>query len=461
MAKRLSVVARRSTGEDRQQREQTHLHEDVVPAAPVLAAVQLVPQRAVEPRQPDQPEHHRELEDGASGDVGCEVVGRAPDQDHVDEVVEQLEETDLAFGDDLAMASRWRAKPGPHSVSNPLAADLTHQRGGRRTRRVSGGRLITVVRHRHGHIFASGVGICERVATAAERSGGARCDRSTADVADGAAAERRGGDRVEVHRFGEDPLSRSEDDGMHEEANLVDQALRDAIEPTGRPTMTAGAGRAVGGDALLAVRVQLRSGERGFESEPSRRRARPSDARRSCDSGRRRCTQRSPRHGRPRRSSPRTRCRRRRAPSDAKRTLIERTPRSARANTARSLSIRLPARKRLTHVGLGGQHARLETGHTGRDCERPSGIAERLAAATRSPPGPMYSRREVSVKATIVAERRGERHRRRPRSVPALRCLPSSPRTTSEPRLDGLSSSVRPRQADDLVACLDQLGDDR
>ena len=220
----LSVVARRSTGEDRQQREQTHLHEDVVPAAPVLAAVQLVPQRAVEPRQPDQPEHHRELEDAASGDVGCEMVGRAPDQDHVDEVVEQLEETDLAFGDDLAMASRWRAKPGPHSVSNPLAADLTHQRGGRRTRRVSGGRLITVVRHRHGHIFASGVGICERVATAAERSGGARCDRSTADVADGAAAERRGGDRVEVHRFGEDPLSRSEDDGMHEEANLVDQA---------------------------------------------------------------------------------------------------------------------------------------------------------------------------------------------------------------------------------------------
>ena len=102
----LSVVARCSTGEHGQQREQTHLREDVVPATPVLAAVQLVPERAVEPRQPDQPEHDRELDDAAPGDVGRKMMRRTPDQDHVDEVVEQLEETDLTFVDDLAMTSR-------------------------------------------------------------------------------------------------------------------------------------------------------------------------------------------------------------------------------------------------------------------------------------------------------------------------------------------------------------------
>ena len=165
----LSVVARCSTGEHRQQREQTHLQEDVVPAAPVLTAMQLVPQRAVEPRQPDQPEHHRELEHAASGDVFGEMMRRAPDQDHVDEVVEQLEEADLAFVDDLAMTSRWRAKPAPHSVANPSAADLAHQRARRRSRRLLAERLITVVRHHHGHIFASGGGIREPLGTGRHR----------------------------------------------------------------------------------------------------------------------------------------------------------------------------------------------------------------------------------------------------------------------------------------------------
>ena len=93
-------------GEHGEQREQTHLREDVVPAAPVLTAMQFVPERAVEPRQPDQPEHDSELDDAATRDVGRKMMRRSPDQDHVDEVIEQLEETDLTFVDDLAMTAR-------------------------------------------------------------------------------------------------------------------------------------------------------------------------------------------------------------------------------------------------------------------------------------------------------------------------------------------------------------------
>ena len=102
----LSVVAGCFAGEHGEQREQAHLRKDVVPAPPVLAAVQLVPERAVEPRQPDHPEHDSELDNTAPGDVGRKMMRRTPDQDHVDEVVEQLEETDLTFVDDLAMTAR-------------------------------------------------------------------------------------------------------------------------------------------------------------------------------------------------------------------------------------------------------------------------------------------------------------------------------------------------------------------
>ena len=52
----------RVRGEDRQQREDSHLAEDDRARPAVFAAVQLDVQRAVRPADPDQAEHDRELE---------------------------------------------------------------------------------------------------------------------------------------------------------------------------------------------------------------------------------------------------------------------------------------------------------------------------------------------------------------------------------------------------------------
>ena len=147
-----------TTSEHRKQGEQTHLQEDVVPATPILAAMQLVPQRAVEPRQPDQPEHNRELDDAASGDVCCEMVGRAPDQDDVDEVVEQLEEADVAFVDDLAVTFAVTCETRSSFRSGSVGGRLGPSARWAPDRRVFADRLINVVGWCHCHIFASGVG---------------------------------------------------------------------------------------------------------------------------------------------------------------------------------------------------------------------------------------------------------------------------------------------------------------
>ena len=118
---RLPVAARRLAGEDGEQREQAHLQEDVVPAAAVLPSVQLVPQRPVEPGQPDQPEHHRELGNAPAVDVHGEVVRRTPDQHDVDQVVEQLQEADLPLVPHLTMPA-WRCtEPDRQPVADPSA----------------------------------------------------------------------------------------------------------------------------------------------------------------------------------------------------------------------------------------------------------------------------------------------------------------------------------------------------
>ncbi len=70
-------------------------------------AVQVVIGGAVQPRQPDEAEHHCELPDLSPGNVLGQGVSGASHNYHVDEVVEQLEEADGAVLDYLAVGPGW------------------------------------------------------------------------------------------------------------------------------------------------------------------------------------------------------------------------------------------------------------------------------------------------------------------------------------------------------------------
>jgi hypothetical protein len=60
--------------------------------------MELQVQRSVDPGDPDQGEDDDELDQPADRDVLGEVVGRLGDDGHIDQVVEELEEADLAVG---------------------------------------------------------------------------------------------------------------------------------------------------------------------------------------------------------------------------------------------------------------------------------------------------------------------------------------------------------------------------
>ena len=101
---------------DREQREDGHLDEDERPGAAVLAAVELVVERPVRPRDPDDAEDDDEFEVAAQRHVTGELVRRLRDDDDIDEVVEQLEEADGALGLDLAVRPRRPPEPASKAV---------------------------------------------------------------------------------------------------------------------------------------------------------------------------------------------------------------------------------------------------------------------------------------------------------------------------------------------------------
>ena len=71
--------------------------------APVLAAVQLMEQGAVEPGDPDQPENDDEIERARPRDILGQRVGELTDEHHKDEVGKQLEEADRAVLEHLTV----------------------------------------------------------------------------------------------------------------------------------------------------------------------------------------------------------------------------------------------------------------------------------------------------------------------------------------------------------------------
>jgi hypothetical protein len=107
----LAAGIRGAGGEHRQQGEDAHLDEDEAAGPPVLTAMELQVQRSVDPGDPDQGEDDDELDQPADRDVLGEVVGRLGDDGHIDQVVEELEEADLAVGDCVAVWSRRSPEP--------------------------------------------------------------------------------------------------------------------------------------------------------------------------------------------------------------------------------------------------------------------------------------------------------------------------------------------------------------
>ena len=84
--------------EDGEQRKDRHLEEHERPRPAILATVELVIQRPVEPGQPDEGEHDAEFDRRAERDVGRQVSSGLGDDDDVDEVVKELEEADRSLG---------------------------------------------------------------------------------------------------------------------------------------------------------------------------------------------------------------------------------------------------------------------------------------------------------------------------------------------------------------------------
>ena len=103
IGERRASVARRLAREHGEQRQDRHLDEDVRSGPAVLAPVELVVERPVRPRDPDDREDDEELEVAAERHRARELVRRLRDDDDVDEVGEELEEADPPFGLDLTV----------------------------------------------------------------------------------------------------------------------------------------------------------------------------------------------------------------------------------------------------------------------------------------------------------------------------------------------------------------------
>ena len=73
--------------------------------------MQLNVERAVDPGEPDQAEDDGELNNTANRNVCCELMRRLADDGHVDEVVKEFEEADLAVELNGAMRPRRAREP--------------------------------------------------------------------------------------------------------------------------------------------------------------------------------------------------------------------------------------------------------------------------------------------------------------------------------------------------------------
>jgi hypothetical protein len=118
--KATAAASRGVAREHRQQHEDPHLHEHDQASASVLAAMELEVQRSVDPGDPDQRKDDSELTERASRHMPGEVMGGLTDDSHVDQVVEQLEETDHTVGDHLAVRSRRSPPPTLEAAAERL-----------------------------------------------------------------------------------------------------------------------------------------------------------------------------------------------------------------------------------------------------------------------------------------------------------------------------------------------------
>ena len=78
--------------------------------------MELVVERPVGPRDPDDAEDDEELDVAAQRDGARELARRLRDDDDVDEVGEELEEADPAFGLDLAVGAGRSPEPAAETA---------------------------------------------------------------------------------------------------------------------------------------------------------------------------------------------------------------------------------------------------------------------------------------------------------------------------------------------------------
>ncbi len=114
---RLAVGARGVGREHGQQTQDADLDEDVRPGSAVVPAVQLQPQSAVDPGQPDQGEQDGELRHGGRRDLPGHRGRGLRDRRDVDQVVKQLDRANCPVADHIAM----RPRRPPEPISKPVA----------------------------------------------------------------------------------------------------------------------------------------------------------------------------------------------------------------------------------------------------------------------------------------------------------------------------------------------------
>jgi hypothetical protein len=100
-----AVLACRTGCEHPEQCQQPHLDEHERSCPPIATAVEIVVQRSVQPGDPDQTEHDRELDRATPRDIRCEMMRRPCNHHHVHEVVEQFEERHASVLDDVAVGA--------------------------------------------------------------------------------------------------------------------------------------------------------------------------------------------------------------------------------------------------------------------------------------------------------------------------------------------------------------------
>jgi hypothetical protein len=103
---RSSAGAARLGDEGAERDEHQDLQQQYAPAASIVAAVQFVMERAVEPGDPHESENRGELAQSLQGEVSGQVVAGAGDQHDHDEVIEQFQRADDALARLVPMGPR-------------------------------------------------------------------------------------------------------------------------------------------------------------------------------------------------------------------------------------------------------------------------------------------------------------------------------------------------------------------